>query len=557
MKTMRNPALSFLLIVLASATCLAQTSAFTYQGKLAEAGLPANGVYQFEFKLFDTDSGGNQVGSTQTVIATVQGGTFTTQLDFGAAAFPADADRWLEIGVRPNASGSPYTTLSPRQQLSSVPFAVRSRQATSADNATNATTADSAITAGNVTGVVAVANGGTGSSTQNFVDLSGDQRRIAGDKEFLGTVSVAGASGRFVGDGSGLTNVNASVADGSITTPKLADGSVTQAKLAFVVGGNRYDPQLVAMLRWDLLPVVPNSVAVGRDPSALAFDGIFIYVANKLDNNVNRIRAATGVIEGNPIAVGAAPAALAYDGTFVYVANSGSNSITKIRASSGAVEGSPIGVGTTPVALAFDGTFLYAANFGSSSVTRIRVSTGVVEGTPITVGFRPAALVFTGGFVYVSHELDDNTGLTAGIWKINTSTGLVEGTAVPQLRNAMAFDGTFVYVAGAAVSRIRATTGTLVNPPIATSVAGVPTLVCFDGTTLYAVEPRETLAGSTVFRLNTSALGMEGSFSVSGVSTALVFDGTYIYIANKQKFTDPNTGMNSPVNGNVVRFPAN
>jgi hypothetical protein len=555
---MRNPALSFLLIVLASATCLGQTSAFTYQGKLAEAGLPANGVYQFEFKLFDTDSGGNQIGSTQTVIATVQGGTFTTQLDFGSAAFPADADRWLEISVRLNASGAPYTTLSPRQQLNSVPFAVRSRQATSADNATNATTADSAITAGNVTGVVAVANGGTGSSTQNFVDLSGDQRRIAGDKEFLGTVSVAGAGGRFVGDGSGLTNVNATVADGSITTPKLADGSVTQAKLAFGVVGNRYDPQLLAMLRWDLLPVVPNSVTVGRDPSALAFDGTFVYVANKLDNNVNRLRAATGLIEGPPIAVGTAPAALAYDGTFVYVANSGSNTLTRIRASSGAVEGSPIGVGTNPAAFAFDGTFLYVANLGSNSVTRVRVATGAVEGTPIAVGPRPASLVFTGAFVYVSHEFDQNTGFSAGIWKINTSTGQVEGTAVPGLRNAMAFDGTFVYVAGSAVSRIRATTGVLESPGIVTSTVGGPTFGCFDGTTLYAVEP--PLSGpnwsSTVYRVNIGALGTEGSFPVSGYSTAVVFDGTYVYIANKQRLVDP-SGITSIVNGNVIRFRGN
>src|SRR6185503_3531812 len=55
--------------------------------------------------------------------------------------------------VRLNASGDPYTVLSPRQQISSVPFAVRSLQATSADNAT--------LTE-NVTGVVQASNGGTG-----------------------------------------------------------------------------------------------------------------------------------------------------------------------------------------------------------------------------------------------------------------------------------------------------------------------------------------------------------------------------------------------------------
>jgi hypothetical protein len=47
-----------------------------------------------------------------------------------------------------------------------------------ADNATNAV---------NVTGVVAIANGGTGSASQNFLDLTTDQT-VAGIKTFTGTV---------------------------------------------------------------------------------------------------------------------------------------------------------------------------------------------------------------------------------------------------------------------------------------------------------------------------------------------------------------------------------
>ena len=101
---MKNLALSFLLVVLPSVTCLAQTSAFTYQGKLASSGAPANGDYQFEFKLFDAATGTNQVGSNQTVVASVQNGVFTTHLDFGANAFPGGVDRWLEISVRLNGS---------------------------------------------------------------------------------------------------------------------------------------------------------------------------------------------------------------------------------------------------------------------------------------------------------------------------------------------------------------------------------------------------------------------------------------------------------------------
>ena len=40
------------------------STAFTYQGSLKDGDDPADGDYDFEFKLFDSDTGGAQVGST-------------------------------------------------------------------------------------------------------------------------------------------------------------------------------------------------------------------------------------------------------------------------------------------------------------------------------------------------------------------------------------------------------------------------------------------------------------------------------------------------------------
>lgn len=48
--------------------------------------------------------------------------------------------------------------------------------------------------AGNVTGVVAIENGGTGSPSQNFVGLTGNQTNIGGDKTFTGVVNFANAT---------------------------------------------------------------------------------------------------------------------------------------------------------------------------------------------------------------------------------------------------------------------------------------------------------------------------------------------------------------------------
>ena len=124
----------FLILFVGNSLMFAQTTAFSYQGKLADAGNPANGNYQLEFKLFDALSGGNQIGeSVSDVAVTVTNGVFDTALDFGAGAFTG-ADRFLEIAVRRNA-GESYVVLTPREQIRSTPLAIRSKSAETADDA--------------------------------------------------------------------------------------------------------------------------------------------------------------------------------------------------------------------------------------------------------------------------------------------------------------------------------------------------------------------------------------------------------------------------------------
>src|SRR2546427_2544447 len=116
----------------------AQTTAFTYQGRLTDGGTSANGNYDLQFALWDSSSGGSQIGSTQQIsTVAVSSGVFAVTLDFGANAFPG-ANRFLEISARVSGA-SAFILLSPRQQITSTPYAVRSGNATIADTATNAT----------------------------------------------------------------------------------------------------------------------------------------------------------------------------------------------------------------------------------------------------------------------------------------------------------------------------------------------------------------------------------------------------------------------------------
>ena len=133
-----------------AATAFAQTSAFTYQGKLNDGGSPVGGVYQFQFKLYDAASGGNQVGQPLTDIsATVSGGVFAVSLDFGAAAFDG-SDRFLEVGARMYGSSDPYTILNPRYAITSTPYAIRSFKAEQASFANTAATAGNTTNLGGV-----------------------------------------------------------------------------------------------------------------------------------------------------------------------------------------------------------------------------------------------------------------------------------------------------------------------------------------------------------------------------------------------------------------------
>src|SRR5215813_10300053 len=125
-----------LLLVVSAGMAFAQTTAFTYQGKLVDNSTPASGNYDLTFKLFDTPTIGNgaQQGATLNLTnVAVSAGVFTVQLDFGACPTCfTGAARFLEIAVKPT-SGSTFTTLAPRQAITATPYAIKSLNAATAD----------------------------------------------------------------------------------------------------------------------------------------------------------------------------------------------------------------------------------------------------------------------------------------------------------------------------------------------------------------------------------------------------------------------------------------
>ncbi len=105
----------------------AVSNAITYQGRLVFNGVPVTQNSDLRFTLHSTQIFGSVVaGPVQVDNVEVSAGVFTARIDFGAGVFNGD-ERWLQIDVRtPHDPGNtnPFTTLTPRQELTAVPYAL-------------------------------------------------------------------------------------------------------------------------------------------------------------------------------------------------------------------------------------------------------------------------------------------------------------------------------------------------------------------------------------------------------------------------------------------------
>ncbi len=159
----------------------AQSTTFTYQGRLTENGAPFNGSAEFQATLWDAAGGGVPLltNNPSLVLVGVSNGLFVLPMDFGSVPFTGGAARWLQLEVR-TAIGS-FSLLTPRQKVTPTPYA---------------------LVAGNVTGAVA--------SSQ----LTGALPSANLGGTYTGAVGFTNAANSFSGSGAGLANVNAATLQG-------------------------------------------------------------------------------------------------------------------------------------------------------------------------------------------------------------------------------------------------------------------------------------------------------------------------------------------------------
>jgi hypothetical protein len=203
-------------LALAAAIAHAQPlgTGFTFQGRLfGSDGYTVGGVYDMKFALYDSVSGGFQLGPTLCVEnLSVSDGLVVVQLDFGNLF---DQQRYLEVQIRVDhgqdcSNDAGFATLSPRQTLFASPNAIYSLNAANALTANNATNAS-------------LFGNQPPSFYRNASNLTGviPSNLLFGN--YTASVTFSNTNNSFNGNGSNLVQLNAtSLAFGTVNDTRLS-----------------------------------------------------------------------------------------------------------------------------------------------------------------------------------------------------------------------------------------------------------------------------------------------------------------------------------------------
>ncbi len=206
---------------------------FLYQGQLKGA----TGPVDLKLVLFNAASGGSPVGQTTIApsVTPAPNGVFTVTVNPGL--IDASQPLWLEIGVAEAGSES-FTTLNPRQPVTSTPLAMYATRAGIAQSAytaeladvaktaltaTNATNATNATTAANATNAVNATNANSAASVP-WSGVTGVPANVvnAFSPWINGGNGIISYSGGNVGIGTTQPNARLEIAGGPVGTGWLA-----------------------------------------------------------------------------------------------------------------------------------------------------------------------------------------------------------------------------------------------------------------------------------------------------------------------------------------------
>jgi sugar lactone lactonase YvrE len=326
-----------------------------------------------------------------------------------------------------------------------------------------------------------------------------------GDKVSIGVLAASLYAGSIHGNVPSLSPVVSTFA-GSTAGFSLPTDVATDGTNLYVADSNHNEIRKIAISTGAVTTLAGSTQSGHLDgtgagatfngPYAVTTDGMSLYVADSLNNEIRKIVIATGevstlagspppALSGNTNGTGTNakfddPDGIATDGTNLYVADYNNNEIRKIVISTRAVTtlvGAAAGL-NGPGGIATDGTSLYVADSSNNEIRKILISTGAVttlagsisgghtDGTGTAASFTgPQGITTDGANLYVADCLNNEirkiviaTGAVTTLAGSYKSSGSSDGKGTAAKfngPNGITTDGTNLYVADYSNNEIR------------------------------------------------------------------------------------------------------
>lgn len=288
-----------------------------------------------------------------------------------------------------------------------------------------------------------------------------------------------------------ITNIEVQCTNGNLPPGPLVGGSIVKELIPQYghdnpLAGNPFAGAIGTANTTDGI----GTIARFNGPYQITTDGVYIYVSDRDNNRIRRVRTSDGLVDtfandgNNMISL---PTGITTDGVNVYIATQSKCQIVKIKISTGSISVISGGAAyscTTynlPLAMTVDSSNLYITSFSNNKVIKLDLNTNLattivgngssgfadnVIGTSATI-MGPRGIIKVGNSLFIStggHNIR-RVDLTTGTYSTSTLAGSTTGVngAVDGVGTASLFfspfaissDGTNLYVADSGNKTIR------------------------------------------------------------------------------------------------------